>query len=237
MRALLLSNSTNPGEAELAHAHEAIRSCLDGARTLVFVPYALADHDASTALSRDALRGIVDVVGAHTLSLEDLSAADAFYVGGGNTFRLLARLQETGLLDLLRERARAGIPYIGASAGSCIAGLSIRTTNDMPIVEPRGFTALGLVPWHLNCHYLDADPGPRRFMGETREERLVQFLEENESPVVCLREGAWLEVTDEGIELGGRGGGKFYRRGSEPRELATGVRLGPETAGRAPAAD
>jgi len=225
MRALLLSNSTNPGAATLAHAREAIRSCLDGAATLVFVPYALADLDGYTAGTRAALDSIVEVVGAHTLAPAELESAEAVYVGGGNTFRLLARLQETGLLEVLRRRIPEGVPYVGASAGSCVAGPSIRTTNDMPIVEPRGFAGLGLVPWHLNCHYLDTEPGPRRFMGETRDERLEQFLEENDGPVVCLREGAWLEVSADDARLGGTGGGKLLRRGGAPQELRTGDRL------------
>jgi dipeptidase E len=219
MRALLLSNSTNPGMTTLEHAREAIGTCLDGATTLVFVPYALADLDGYTATTREALRGVVDVVGAHTLTNTELESAQAFYVGGGNTFRLLSRLQDTETLSLLQRRVAAGIPYIGASAGSCVAGPSIRTTNDMPIVEPRDFAGLGLVPYHLNCHYLDPPTGPREFMGETRDERLGEFLEENQGPVVCLREGAWLQVSDDQVRLGGDHGGKLFRRGQDPAEL------------------
>jgi dipeptidase E len=167
LRALLLSNSTNPGGKSLAHARDAIAAHLEGVETLVFVPYALADLDGYTATARAALAEIVEVVGAHTISGEQLERAQAFYVGGGNTFRLLKALQQTDGLELLRRRALAGVPYMGASAGTCITGPSIRTTNDMPIVAPDGFTALGLVPWHLNCHYLDADRQPQGFMGET----------------------------------------------------------------------
>jgi dipeptidase E len=225
VRALLLSNSTNAGSQPLEHARDAIAAFLDGVGTLVFVPWALADHDGYTAEAREALAGVVEVVGAHTVSLAELRTAEAVYVGGGNTFRLLARLQDNDALDVLRGRAAAGVRYIGASAGSCIAGPSIRTTNDMPIVEPRSFASLGLVPWHLNCHYLDAERGPSDFMGETREQRLAEFLEDNEGPVVCLREGAWLEVDDDIASLGGRNGGKVFRRGVEPQELAEGERL------------
>ncbi len=225
MRALLLSNSTNPGMSTLEHARDAIRTHLDGASTLVFVPYALADLDGYTAGTKEALSEVVDVVGAHTLSSGDLEAADAFYVGGGNTFRLLKRLQETGMLELLQRRVADGIPYIGASAGSCVAGPSIRTTNDMPIVQPRGFAGLGLVPWHLNCHYLDPPNGPREFIGETRDERLAEFLEENQGPVVCLREGAWLEVFDEAVRLGGHNGGRLFQRGQDAAALDTGAVL------------
>jgi dipeptidase E len=214
-----MTNSSNPGGQPLEHAREALSRLLAEAGSLVFVPFALADHDGYTAQVRQALSGVVDVVGAHTLSLAQFAAAPAYFVGGGNTFRLLKRLQDDGTLDVIRERALSGVPYVGASAGTCIAGPSIRTTNDMPIVQTRTLSALGLVPFHFNCHYLDAPTGPRQFMGETRDERLVQFLEENDSAVVALREGAWLEVNGDRITVGGRNGGKILSRSTSPQEL------------------
>ena len=116
------------------------------------------------------------------------------------------------------------MPYLGASAGTNIAAPTIRTTNDMPIVQPATFDALGLVPFQINPHYLDADPASRH-MGETREERLREYLEENEAPVLGLREGAWLRVEGEAATLGGANGARLFRRGAEPVELPPGADL------------
>jgi len=150
--------------------------------------------------------------------------ADAVFVGGGNTFRLLKTLQDAQLLAPLGARARAGLPYLGASAGINLACPTVRTTNDMPIVEPHGFDALGLVPFQINPHYLDPDPGSIH-MGETRELRIVEFLEENDCAVVGLREGAWIRVEGERAALGGRTGVRIFRRGMEPEERPPGASL------------
>ncbi len=122
-----------------------------------------------------------------------LEEADAIFIGGGNTFRLLKALQDLDLIGRIRRKVCSGTPYIGSSAGSNIAGPTIKTTNDMPIVQPSSFDSLGLVSFQINPHYLDPEPGSTH-MGETREERILQFLEENDTPVVGLREGAWLLV-------------------------------------------
>ncbi|EWS81322.1 peptidase [Brachybacterium phenoliresistens] len=228
MQALLLSNSTNHGAGYLAHARETVLSFLDGAE-LTFVPYALADHDAYTAKVADALspHGI-RVTGVHTAAdpRDALRRAEAVFVGGGNTFRLLAALERRGLLDLLRERARAGMPYMGASAGTNIAGASIRTTNDMPIVQPTSFAALGLVPFQINPHYLDADPSSTH-NGETREQRLAEFLEENDAAVLGLREGTWLRLDGETASVSGQavqpsapGPALVFTRDAAPREVS-----------------
>jgi dipeptidase E len=120
--------------------------------------------------------------------------------------------------------AGAGMPYLGASAGTNIAAPTIKTTNDMPIVQPPSFSALGLVPFQINPHYLDADPSSRH-MGETREERLREFLEENDAPVLALREGAWLRVEGDRASLEGASGARIFRRGAEPEEVAPGAAL------------
>jgi dipeptidase E len=146
------------------------------------------------------------------------------FVGGGNTFRLLKTLQDARLLQPLAARARAGMPYLGASAGTNIAAPTIRTTNDMPIVQPDSFDALGLVPFQINPHYLDADPATRH-MGETREERLREFLEENDRTVVGLREGAWLRVEDARLSLEGKAPARIFRPGRPPYEVAPGEPL------------
>lgn len=182
VRLLLASNSTNHGEGYLDHCMAVMREVLGNAGSLVFVPFALADQVGygAKARARFAREGIaVDVLAAEPATgARQLLAASAVFVGGGNTFRLLRTLQTTGLLPLLRARALAGMPYLGASAGTNVATPSIRTTNDMPIVEPAGFAALGLVPFQINPHYLDPDPGSSH-MGETREQRLAEFHEEN----------------------------------------------------------
>lgn len=228
MNLLLLSNSTNVGQGYLAHAWDAVLPVLDGIDELVFVPYALADHDAYTAKVREAFapHGIA-VRGAHESSspAEAVADAAAVFVGGGNTFRLLDRVISFGLDDVLRAHADAGRPYLSASAGTNLAAPSIRTTNDMPIVFPGRFEALGLVPFQINCHYLDADPSSTH-AGETRALRLTEYLEENETPVVALREGTWIRVADDRFTIGGeavaagRGPAVLFARGQDPQEIS-----------------
>lgn len=227
MRLLLLSNSTNFGEKYLDHAMADIRDFLGGVKRITFVPFALADHEAYTAKARDrfAREGIeVSALAADRGSTDDLEAAEAVFVGGGNTFRLLRALQATGHVEAIRARVEAGMPYLGASAGTNIAAPTIKTTNDMPIVQPASFDALGLVPFQINPHFIDADAASRH-MGETREERLREYLEENDRPVVGLREGAWLRREGGSLRLEGRNGARLFRRGSDPENLAPGTSL------------
>jgi dipeptidase E len=143
------------------------------------------------------------------------------FIGGGNTFRLLKALYDHDLLGVIRERVSRGMPYIGSSAGSNIAAPTIRTTNDMPIVQPPSFDALGLVSFQINPHYLDPDPNSTH-KGETREERIIQFLEENETPVVGIREGAMLRIENGKTQLRGSTGARIFRRGHEPVETVPG---------------
>jgi dipeptidase E len=227
MRLLLLSNSTNHGEGYLDHAMADMVSFLGPVRRVLFVPFALADRAGYTAkaAARFAREGIeVTGLSDDASGLAALEQAEAVFVGGGNTFRLLLTLQRSNLLGRLAQRARDGMPYLGASAGTNIAGPTIRTTNDMPIVEPRGFEAMGLVPFQINPHYLDADPSSRH-MGETREERLREYLEENERPVLGIREGSWLRREGASLSLHGARGARLFRRGAEPEEIAVGSPL------------
>ena len=232
MRLLLLSNSTNYGSGYLDHAMAEVLRFLGPVHRLVFVPFALRDQTAYTAKARARfVREAIEVTGltpdatGHKL----LAAAEAVFVGGGNTFRLLDRLQRSGLLAVLRERVQGGMPYLGASAGTNIAAPTLKTTNDMPILQPPSFEALGLVPFQINPHYLDADPGSRH-MGETREDRLREYLEENTAPVVALREGAWLRREGHGLRLAGAAA-RLFRRAAEPEELAPGAALDELLAG------
>jgi dipeptidase E len=227
MNLLLLSNSTNHGQGYLDHAMAEVLAFLGAARRLTFVPFALADREgyAAKAAARFEREGIaVTAVTPDLAGRAVLESAEAVFVGGGNTFRLLDTLQKTALLHVLRDRAASGMPYLGASAGTNIAAPTIRTTNDMPIVQPASFEALGLVRFQINPHFIDADPASRH-MGETREDRLREYLEENETPVLGLREGAWIRVDGERMALGGANGARLFRRGADPLELAPGADL------------
>ncbi len=224
---LLLSNSTNHGHQPLEHALDAVAEVLDGRTELLFVPFALADHDGYTERIAAAAAPLgVRVRGLHTAEdpVAAVRSAEAVFTGGGNTFRLLAELYRRELLQPLRNRVSEGMPYLGASAGTNIAGPTVRTTNDMPIVEPPSLTSLGLVPFQLNPHYVDPDPGSTH-MGETREKRLAEFHECNDIPVLGLREGTWLRVRGDWAELAGvstSGGaaGRLFRRGLPGEDLS-----------------
>jgi dipeptidase E len=232
MGLLLLSNSTSHSRGYLDHAMPHVLEWLGPVRRLLFVPFALHDHASYTARVRE--RFASEGVEVKGLAPDDpgardaVEAAEAVFVGGGNTFRLLARLQTSDVLDLLGRRARAGMPYLGASAGTNLACPTIRTTNDMPIVEPPGgLQALGLVSFQINPHYVDADPGSSH-MGESRETRIREYLEENPGPVVGLREGSWLRVHGHSALLEGPHPARVFRRGREPEEVGPGRDLGQE---------
>lgn len=230
-RVLLLSCSRVAGQGFLDHALEAIDRTLADAREVVFVPYALADWDAYTAIVADSLRRLgVAVRGIHTFASPSsaLGEAEAVFVGGGNTFRLLATLEEVGVLPVLRERAGSDLTYLGSSAGTNLACPSIRTTNDMPIVQPSRFEALHLVPFQINPHFVGGNPFPGHG-GETREERIAQFHEVADVPVVGLPEPCWLEVEGRGHSahavVRGPVPAVLFGRGSRPRSLMPGTRL------------
>lgn len=226
-RLLLLSTSKLYGREYLDHAEAEIRDFVGRIGRVLFVPFAIADRDgyADKTRKRFAAMGY-GLESLHQTSdkRQAVSAAEAIFIGGGNTFRLLKALYEFDLLPLIRARVENGMPYMGASAGSNVAGPTIRTTNDMPIVEPPSFDALGLVPFQINPHYLDPDPGSTH-MGETREERILQFLEENETPVVGLREGAMLRIENGTTLLKGSAGARVFYKGQPPVEILPGSKL------------
>lgn len=227
MRLLLLSNSIAPGRGFLEHALESISDVMGTGRRMLFVAHASCDPDQYTAVMQAALHQLdVEVVPAHKQSdlIRELDLADAVFVGGGNAFRLLKRFQDSGLLHVVQEHVLGGLPYLGASAGTNLACPTIRTTNDMPIVEPHSLSALGFVPFQINPHYPDADSATAP-QTEIRDKRIGEFLHENDVPVVGLREGAWLDVRDDSIVLGGPTGGRLFQPGLEPRELLPGSDL------------
>jgi len=226
-RLLLLSNSTNFGMDYLEHAREAILGFLGPISRILFIPFAIHDRAGYTETVRHRLAawGIeISGLSRDEEGTRQIEEAPAVFAGGGNTFRLLDALQRAGHLAILRRRALEGMPYLGASAGTNIAAPTIRTTNDMPIVEPGSFEAMGLVPFQINPHYLDADPASRH-MGETREQRLKEFLEENDGTVVGLREGAWLRIEGNHVWLEGGSGARVFTRGRPPSEHPPGSRL------------
>ena len=206
MELLLLSNSTNYGGTMFSHAAEAFAAVSAG-DVVTFVPYALADWDDYADRATAALGAFgIEVVSAHRSSAPDqaILRADVVMMGGGNTFRLLDSLYALDVIGGLSRRVREGATrYVGASAGTNVACPTIRTTNDMPIRRPPSFKALGLVPFQINLHYIDADPAST-FMGETRDERIAEFLEENDCEVLALYEGSWLRVSGESAEVTGR---------------------------------
>ena len=220
-RLLLVSTSTVFGTRYLEHAFAELREVLDGVGRVLFIPHALRDHAGYAATARAAFQEIgfgLDSLHEAKDPRQAVLDAEAIFCGGGNTFRLLDRLVRLDVLDAIRSRAVEGMPYTGASAGSNLACPTIMTTNDMPIVEPPSLDALGLVSFQINPHYLDPVAGSMH-MGETRETRIREFHEENDVPVVGLREGAILRVEGDAIELKGRAGARIFRRGLEPVEV------------------
>jgi dipeptidase E len=192
-----------------------------GVRRVLFVPYALFDREAYArkAKERFAAMGFeLDSIGEAADPKAAIARAEALFVGGGNTFRLLDCLQRLDLIESIRRRVADGMTYVGSSAGSIVACPTLKTTKDMPIVQPESFDALGLVRFQISPHYLDPDLHSTH-MGETQEERILQFLEENEAPVAGLREGAMLRVEADSISLRGLAGARIFRRGEDPVEI------------------
>jgi len=211
---LLASNSTdsNYDEGYLDYVVEDIEDFLGSRKTVLLVPYALKDMDLFTKRARARFgKSGHDLVSIHDVDdpVAAIESADAVFVGGGNTFRLVNILYELKLLEPLRNFILAGRPYIGSSAGSIICGPSMKITNDMPIVQPPSFDTLGVLPFHINPHYIDAYP-PGFYHGETRELRLTEFLEENDDVVVALYESALLRVKGRQVELKGSGGARIF---------------------------
>jgi dipeptidase E len=221
-RLLLISSSTVAGTGYLDHAEAEIRDHFRDVKTVLFVPYALADHDVYFAKVRERfVRMGFALKSIHTAPDPRVAVeqAEAIFIGGGNTFRLLKVLYDNRLIEPIRSRVDSGMPYMGASAGSNVAGPTIRTTNDMPIVEPPTLDSLNLFPYQINPHYVDPDPSSTH-MGETREERLLQYLEENDTPVVAIREGSYLRVQKGETWLKGSRAARVFRRGQSPYELS-----------------
>ena len=230
MKLLLISNSTNAGEEYLRYPLPRIGRFLEGVREVAFVPYAAvtfsyAEYERRVA-ARFAELGIrLRSVHREADPARAVRRAEAICVGGGNTFALTRKMQEQGLMAAIRGRVRAGVPYVGWSAGSNVTCPTICTTNDMPIVQPESFDAIGAVKFQINPHYLDANP--EGHAGETREQRIMEYIEANPDRWVAgLREGCMLHLHDGRMELIGSRPMRMFKKGVEPFEVAAGDDLG-----------
>lgn len=227
MRLLLISNSTNPGEPYLDYPKNNIRDFL-GAKPVkaLFIPYAAVTFSYETYEEKvnERFREIGhEVVSIHRFNdpVAAVKEAAAIIVGGGNTWKLLKTIRENKLIDVVREKVRTGTPYIGWSAGSNLACPTIRTTNDMAIVEPDSFDAFNLIPFQINPHYLDANP--EGHAGETREQRIEEFIEANPGIIVAgLREGCMFVLENNKIRLIGKRKVRIFKKGEAPLELGPG---------------
>lgn len=222
---LLASTSTVYGGTYLSYLRDEIADFFQGIDEILFVPYARPSgisHDEYTQVAQKGFSSVgKKIVGLHTFAQPEkaLKQAQAIFTGGGNTFLLVTQLYQLNLMDVLRDVAQSGTPYMGTSAGSNIAGQTMQTTNDMPIVYPPSFKTLGLVPFNLNPHYLDPDPTSKH-KGETRETRIKEFHTLNETPVVGLREGSWIRVENNEIILKGNLTARLFLQGKQPEEVS-----------------
>ncbi len=223
MRLLLISNSTNAGEEYLEYPKQNIADFLGDTKKVLFIPYAAVtfsfDEYQQKVQNRLSEFGIeVDSVHKYADPKKAIQMAEAIVVGGGNTFRLLKMIQQFDLTEAIRNKVLDNTPYIGWSAGSNIAAPTICTTNDMPITEPDSFNALNLVRFQINPHYLDAHPDGHA--GETREQRIEEFLEMDPFVyVVGLREGCMLKIENGDITLIGPKPIRVFKKDMEPKEL------------------
>jgi dipeptidase E len=224
MKLLLLSNSRSTDGAYLVHALDLIKTAASGRSRAIFVPFASVTQswDIATQNVQQALAATgLELIGAHTMTPRAAHDDEIIVVGGGNTFQLLAECRQRGWLASLRASVQSGTPYVGWSAGANLACPTISTTNDMPIIDPKGFGALGLVSFQINPHYTNALPAGHR--GETRNDRLTEYLAVNtDVRVVALPEGDWLHVEDSHVTFGGPHTGYLMQHGALPLPLKNG---------------
>ena len=222
-RILLASTSTVYGGTYLSYLQDELIDFFTGIDEILFVPYARPSgimHDEYTQIAQQFFNRVGKrIVGLHTFAdpKKAIRQAKAIFTGGGNTFVLVNQLYGLEVMDVLRETVENGTLYMGTSAGSNIAGQTMQTTNDMPIVYPPSFKTLGLVPFNINPHYLDPDPQSKH-KGETRETRIKEFHVFNDTPVIGLREGSWLRVEDEKVSLKGDLTARIFLKEQEPYE-------------------
>jgi dipeptidase E len=221
---IIASTSTLHGGSYLDYILPVLENHFKDCKTILFIPYARPggiSHDEYTQKVAETFAKInKKVVGLHEFenAAKAVEQAEGIFTGGGNTFLLVTQLYENNVMDVLRNAIENGTPYLGSSAGSNITGVSMQTTNDMPIIYPPSFKTLGVIPFNLNPHYLDPDLQSKH-MGETRETRIKEFHAFNKIPVLGLREGSWLEVNGETITLKGNLKARIFRQNQTPEEL------------------
>lgn len=227
---IIASTSTIYGSGYLEYILENLKEHFKSVDTIIFVPYARPSgisHNDYTKIAKKAFSKInKKVKGLHEFEnpIEAIKNAKGIFVGGGNTFVLANQLHKNHLIIPIKQAVKKGTPYLGTSAGSNICGLTIKTTNDMPIVYPPNFNALGLVPFNINPHYLDPDPNSKH-KGETRETRIKEFHNYNTQPVIGLREGSWLHVKNNSITLKGELTARIFEYNKTPYEVESGTEL------------
>ncbi|WP_282073340.1 dipeptidase PepE [Polaribacter atrinae] len=224
---IIASTSTVHGSSYLEYLLPTLQLHFKGVKQIVFIPYARPSgitYDGYTAIVKKAFSNInIDVKGIHEFdnAKEAIGNSEAIFTGGGNTFELVNQLYKNDILSILKEVIAKGTPYLGTSAGSNICGVNMKNTNDMPIVYPPSFTTLGCIPFNINAHYLDPIEGSTH-MGETRETRIKEFHVFNETAVLGLREGSWLEVNNDDIFLRGKLTARLFEQNKQPIELKSG---------------
>ena len=222
---LLASTSTVYGGTYLSYLRDELVDFFAERSEILFVPYARPSgisHDEYTEIARTFFAKLgKKVVGLHTFEnpKKAVQEAEAIFTGGGNTFVLVNALYQLNIMDVLRETVLKGTPYMGTSAGSNIAGETMQTTNDMPIIYPPSFKTLGLIPFNINPHYLDPDPHSKH-TGDTRETRIKEFHVFNDTPVIGLREGSWLRGAGEELTLKGELTARLFRKNKEAKEIS-----------------
>ena len=227
---IIASTSTIHGGSYLDYLLDELKILFKNTNEILFIPYARPggiSHDDYTKKASEVFAKIdINLKGIHEFDnpIEAIKNAKGIFTGGGNTFVLVNQLYKNNILELIKNTVINGTPYLGTSAGSNICGLTMNTTNDMPIVYPPSFKTLGLVPFNINPHYLDPDPSSKH-MGETRETRIIEFHKFNSQPVIGLREGSWIKVKGDNLELQGNLDARIFEYNKSPYEIKTGTSL------------
>ncbi|MBS3737933.1 MAG: dipeptidase PepE [Psychroflexus sp.] len=222
MNCIIASTSTIHESGYLKYLKSVLTSHFKGVNHILFIPYARPSgltHDEYAAKAKEGLSFLkVEVKGLHEFEApkQAIQSSEAIFVGGGNTFLLVKTLQDFGLMSVLKDKILSGTPYLGTSAGSNICGPNMQTTNDMPIVRPESFETLGILPFNINAHYIEPDPNSKH-KGETRRTRIKEFQVFNDINVIGLKEGSWLEVRGETIQLKGQLDAIWFEPSNTPK--------------------
>ncbi len=223
---IIASTSTVHNSDYLEYILDELNLLYKEVNTILFIPYARPSgisYEEYTSKAKIAFSKInKNVIGIHEFEnpIEAIKKAEGIFVGGGNTFVLVNTLYENNIIDVLKKSINSGTPYLGTSAGSNICGVNMKTTNDMPIIYPPSFETLGLIPFNINPHYLDPDPTSAH-MGETRETRIKEFHKFNNIPVIGLREGSWIRVINNTLQLKGKLTARVFTNNEKAYEIET----------------